>query len=214
MDDFDLHRLPADIARHVAGLSFSIDDLGRSGDQVVLFDKRFILKISSDIPRLVREKERIDWMGAHIPSSQSVCFVTWEDRAYYLRTYLDGENLCARRFRDHPPLLIDMLRKAVALLRSLDDQPCPFDSTDSIGDGFVHGDLCLPNILVNAHNEIVGFIDLDNAGRGDPWYDYAWMLWSLAYNLKTTDYNAALLEAIGVPFSEEKYNLYIPSEYR
>ena len=214
MADFDLHALPGAIAQHVAGLSFSVDDLGRSGDQVVLFEKRFILKISTDMERLSRERERIDWLSERIPSSRTVCFIQTADRAYYLRTYLDGDNLCAKRFRENPALLIEMLCKAVALLRSLDDQHCPFASTDSEGDGFVHGDLCLPNVLVNDRNEIAGFIDLDNAGRGDPWYDYAWMLWSLSYNLKTSDYNAALLEALGIPYCEEKYNLYIPEDYR
>lgn len=214
MADFDPHRLPADIARHVAGLSFSVDDLGRSGDQVVLFEKRFILKISSDAQRLLREKERLDWLDGRIPASHSVLFAQEDGLAYYLRTYVDGDSLIHPRFRENPALLIRMLGKAVALLRSLDGANCPFASTDNVGDGFVHGDLCLPNILVNENDEIAGFIDLDNAGRGDPWYDYAWALWSLAYNLKTTRFNAALLEEIGVPFSEEKYNLYIPSEYR
>lgn len=214
MLSFDPRTLPAEIARRIEGLTFSVDDLGRSGDQVVCFEKRLILKISTDAQRLEREKTRIDWLGAHIASSRSVCFVKTADRAYYLRTYLEGESLCAQRFLEDPALLISLLAKAVAMLRALDGQHCPFKSTNSEGDGFVHGDLCLPNILVSDRNEIVGFIDLDNAGCGDPWYDYAWMLWSLAYNLKTTAYNAALLEAIGVPFSEEKYNRYIPSDYR
>lgn len=214
MPAFDAHSLPAAIRQATDGLSFAVDSLGRSGDQVIRFEKRFILKISSDSQRLWREKERLDWLDGQLPAPRSICFAQKDGLTYCLRTYIDGSSLIHPRFLKNPALLIRMLGKAVALLRSLDGADCPFSSTDSTGCGFVHGDLCLPNILVNENDEIAGLIDLDHAGRGDPWYDYAWALWSLAYNLKTTRFSTALLEEIGVPFSEEKYNHYIPMEYR
>ena len=49
---------------------------------------------------------------------------------------------------------------------------------------------------------------------GDKWYDYSWLLWSLNYNLKTDEYNRVLLDKLGIEFEENKYNEYIPKEYR
>lgn len=214
MADFDVRALPSTIRALTDGLSYTLDDLGRSGDAVVCFEKRFILKISTDVQRLLREKEKLDWLDGLLPVPRSIAFCVEDGRGYALRTYIDGESLTHARFLNQPALLVKLLGKAVALLRTLDGAACPFASTDNTGDAFVHGDLCLPNILITPENEIAGFIDLDNAGRGDPWYDYAWALWSLSYNLQTCAYNAALLTEIGVPFCEEKYNLYIPAEYR
>ena len=75
---------------------------------------------------------------------------------------------------------------------------------------FAHVGLCLPNIYVNDNNKIIGFIDLDNAELCDKWYDYSWILWSL----KTYKYNQILLEKLKLEFNKDKYDKYIPEEYR
>lgn len=204
--------LPAAIRAHIEGLHGVTDEIGRSRDTLILFEKRFILKISDSPERLRREKERIDWLQDRLPVSRSVCFCEENGRAYYLRTYLDGTPLCDAHFLRDPALIIRLLTQALNMLRTLDAASCPFASTDSVGDGFVHGDLCLPNILIDAHDQITGFIDLDNAGRGDPWYDIAWTLWSLAYNLKTAHYAPVLLDSIGVAWDAEKFAQYIPND--
>ena len=129
-------------------------------------------------------------------------------------TYLKGYSLTDKKIINDPELLIDILVKIVKVLRSLDNLNCPFKSTDNIGNDFVHGDLCLPNIYVDDNYEFAGFIDLDNSGLGDKWYDYSWLLWSLSYNLKTDKYNKLLLDKLNIEFDEEKYNKYIPEKYR
>jgi len=72
----------------------------------------------------------------------------------------------------------------------------------------------LPNIYVNENDEFIGFIDLDNAGLGDKWYDYSWLLWSLEYNLKTDKYNRILLDKLNLEFNKDKYDKYILKEYQ
>ncbi|HOH58481.1 MAG TPA: phosphotransferase [Bacilli bacterium] len=204
---------PSEIDQIVTGISYTIDDIGCSGDKVFLFEKKYVLKISNNKERLKNEKMKIDWIASYIPSSKSVAFYEDEMNGYYLRTYLDGDSLIHKRFLSHPIKLIEILRQAVLLLRGLDDKECPFQSIDNKGDAFIHGDLCLPNILVDENDDIIGFIDLDNSGKGDPWYDYSWLLWSLEFNLKTDRYNHKLLQALGISFRKEKYEQYIPFEY-
>lgn len=72
----------------------------------------------------------------------------------------------------------------------------------------IHGDYCLPNILVK-NGKINGFVDLGSAGVGDPWRDYAWAIWSLEYNLGIKEYTPLLLEKLGIEFNQEKYDEYI-----
>jgi aminoglycoside phosphotransferase len=115
---------------------------------------------------------------------------------------------------ENPDLLIDVLVDVIGVLRGLDSCNCPFKSKDNVGNDFVHGDLCLPNIYVDDNNKFVGFIDLDNCGLGDKWYDYSWLLWSLEHNLKTNKYNNVLLDKLHLEFDKDKYVKYIPEDYR
>ena len=205
---------PNEIKKIVNGLPYTIDDIGRSEDTVILFDNKYVLKISNNEERLLREKERIDWLSDKINGPKSVLFIEENNKTYYLRTYVSGESLISERFIKNPLLLIDVLVDVINILKSLDNINCPFKSTDNIGESFIHGDLCLPNIYVDEKNKFCGFIDLDNCGLGDRWYDLSWLLWSLEYNLKTNTYNKILLEKLNVEFDTNKYNSYIPKEYR
>jgi kanamycin kinase len=63
-------------------------------------------------------------------------------------------------------------------------------------DTLLHGDYCLPNIILNNWN-FAGFIDLDNAGVGDKHIDVFWATWSLFFNLHTHDYRECFIDAYG-----------------
>ena len=63
-------------------------------------------------------------------------------------------------------------------------------------DTLLHGDYCLPNILLN-NWEFSGFIDLDAAGVGERHIDLFWGIWSLQFNLKTDRYRERFLDAYG-----------------
>lgn len=63
-------------------------------------------------------------------------------------------------------------------------------------DTLLHGDYCLPNILLNNWN-FSGFIDLDAGGIGDRHIDLFWGMWSLQFNLKTDRYRDRFLDVYG-----------------
>ena len=206
---------PKIINDYVKNLVYNIDTIGRSEDKVYIFEDKYILKVSSNKERLLREKERVDYLNYNnVPGSRSICFMEENNKYYYLRTCINGDSLINKRFINNPDLLLTVLVEVVKVLRGLDNLNCPFKSTNNVGNDFIHGDLCLPNIYVNENDEFIGFIDLDNAGLGDKWYDYSWLLWSLEYNLKTDKYNQILLDKLNLEFYKEKYDKYIPREYR
>lgn len=207
--------LPKIITDTVKNIPYTVDNVGRSKDKVYIFEKKYILKVSPNKESLSKEKEGFDFLAAcGIPGSKSICFTQENDKYYYLRTYLDGDSLIDKRFINNPELLTDVIVNVVKILRSLDNKNCHFLSSDNCGNDFVHGDLCLPNIFVNENNDFAGFIDLGNAGLGDRWYDYSWLLWSLEYNLGTDEYNNDLLCKLGIAYDEDKFKMYIPEKYR
>ncbi len=206
---------PEKIENIVKNTTFTVDDVGRSRDVVYTFENKYVLKVSDNKEELSKEMERFDYLTAcGIPGSRSICFAEKDGKYYYLRTYICGDSLIDKRFINSPELLTDVLVKVVAVLRSLDGKDCPFNSSDNCGNDFVHGDLCLPNIYVDKNNEFAGFIDLGNAGLGDRWYDYSWLLWSLEYNLGTDKYNNDLLCKLGIAYNDDKFKMYIPEKYR
>lgn len=69
-------------------------------------------------------------------------------------------------------------------------------------DTLLHGDYCLPNILLNNWN-FSGFIDLGNGGVGDRHIDLFWGAWTLFFNLKTDRYRDRFLDAYGREDVEE-----------
>lgn len=63
-------------------------------------------------------------------------------------------------------------------------------------DTLLHGDYCLPNIILN-HGQFSGLIDLGNGGIGDRHVDLFWGIWTLFFNLKTNRYADRFLDAYG-----------------
>lgn len=63
-------------------------------------------------------------------------------------------------------------------------------------DTLLHGDYCLPNVLLNDWN-FSAFIDVGNGGVGDRHIDLFWGVWSLSFNLKTDRYGSRFLDAYG-----------------
>lgn len=63
-------------------------------------------------------------------------------------------------------------------------------------DTLLHGDYCLPNILLD-NWRFSGFIDLGGGGVGDRHIDLFWATWSLQFNLKTDRYRERFLDAYG-----------------
>ena len=63
-------------------------------------------------------------------------------------------------------------------------------------DTLLHGDYCLPNIVLNDW-DFSAFIDLGAGGVGDRHVDLYWGAWTLAFNLKTDRYRERFYDAYG-----------------
>lgn len=63
-------------------------------------------------------------------------------------------------------------------------------------DTLLHGDYCLPNILLDDW-KLSGFIDVGSGGVGDSHVDIFWAIWTLFFNLKTDKYSKRFIDAYG-----------------
>ena len=65
------------------------------------------------------------------------------------------------------------------------------------GEVLLHGDYCLPNVMLNRDFTLSGFIDLGNGGVGDRHIDIFWGRWTLLFNLGTDKYADRFFDAYG-----------------
>lgn len=177
-----------------------------SGDLVYALGEQYILKVSNVPGRLLREKTVNDYLQGKVPVSETVEYAVENGVEFYLKTCVEGENLIEACL-DDPEKLVELLANALKMYHSIDTNGCNFLNPESEGLCFVHGDFCLPNILVK-DGKVSGFIDTEASGLGDPWMDYAWAIWSLEFNLQTKDYTPRLLEQLEIEFDEEKFKKY------
>ena len=85
--------IPIEIKNILGNTPFIKDNIGRSDDFVYIFDNKYILKISKDINKLTKEKEKNDWLCQHIPGPKSILLITQNNYIYYLRECLSGKSL-------------------------------------------------------------------------------------------------------------------------
>lgn len=64
-------------------------------------------------------------------------------------------------------------------------------------DALLHGDYCLPNVMLKDDFSLSGFIDLGNGGVGDRHIDVFWGRWTLLFNLGTDEYRDRFFDAYG-----------------
>lgn len=175
-----------------------IVDCHVSNDLVYNIKDKYILKVSTNIDRLRHEKHYNDLLINKLPVCQSIAFEIIDGKAYYLKEYVSGNNLCDKKYIDNPNRLISILVNAINMLHN---------TRNENGECFIHGDLCLPNIIVNEKDEIVAFIDLTySTFSNNLWLDYAWIIWSFEFNLKSKEYTKDLLEALNIEFDQKKYD--------
>jgi kanamycin kinase len=146
---------------------------------------------------LAGERDRTAWLGGRLPVPEVLgLFHAWGDDWLLTRAVpgvqLDDKGLgwdasrVARRFGE--------ILRAV---HATDATGCPFGRRVP-GHVLIHGDFCLPNVLVDAEGRLSGLIDLGLSGLGDPLVDLVAGVWTLQYNYGA-GHAREFLEAYGFP---------------
>lgn len=125
-----------------------------------------------------------------------------DEKDYMVTKPAKGED--CTHYLDNPERLCEVLAESMRFLHSRSVENIPVSSCmetyadiENIrADTFIHGDFCLPNIILNDW-KFSTFIDVGLAGIGDRHIDIYWALWSLNHNLKTDKYTDYFLNLYG-----------------
>ena len=124
MMDSLIQSLPEEIRKHIEGREYTIDDIGKSGAKILIFDD-LVLKItdkSSDDRDAVK---MMRWLEGKLPVPKVISFVEDDHHRYLLMTRIKGKMSCDKYYMEHPNELIPLLAKAIKMLWSIDIKDCP-----------------------------------------------------------------------------------------
>ena len=116
--------LPTKIKKMIEGMTYQVDDIGKSDSRVYILDK-MVLKIEK---RNIRNDETIEVMKAlegKIPLPKVICYEFDENYQYLLMSKINGKMACDEYYLENPEKLLHVLSDTLKMLWSLDIKSCP-----------------------------------------------------------------------------------------
>ncbi len=143
-----------------------------SGEGASVFVKR--------AAQLAGERDRLAWLDGRWPVPKVLAFLRASGDEWLVTGALDGMPLSDERIGSSPEVVATQLGQILSGLHATDASDCPF-GVRKPGHVLVHGDFCLPNVLVQ-EGKFSGLVDVGGAGLASPEVDLAAGVWTLQYN--------------------------------
>jgi aminoglycoside phosphotransferase len=180
------------------------------GDSGAVFVKR-----AAD---LAGERDRLAWLAGRLPVPEVVGFVHAYGDDWLLTRELSGIHLYNASLGWDPERVARRFGEILREIHATDGSGCPFGE-EAPGHVLIHGDYCLPNVLVEARRGagpsfsppgeeaaqgaggdggLAGLVDVGRAGLGDARDDLAAGVWTLHYNYGH-GFAPAFVDAYGAP---------------
>jgi kanamycin kinase len=147
------------------------------------------------------EHDRTVWMAGRLPAPEVLGLFHDFGDDWLLTRAMPGVPLYDPSLGWDASRVARRLGEILRDIHAVDAAGCPFGRAGK-GHVLIHGDYCLPNVLVE-DGRLSGLIDLGGAGLGDPQDDLAAGVWTLQYNYGP-GHAREFLDAYGWPPMSEK----------
>ncbi len=145
---------------------------------------------------LAGERDRFVWLGGRLPVPEVLGMFQGFGDDWLLTRAASGVPLHDSSLGWDAVRVATRLGEILREIHAVDASDCPFGSRRP-GHVLIHGDYCLPNVLVE-DGRLSGLIDLGGSGLGDPLVDLAAGVWTLQYNYGP-GHAREFLDAYGFP---------------
>ena len=88
---FDLTRLPKKISGQISGLKYTVDDMGKSGADILMFGD-MVLKIEKTSASSENERELLIWLDVKLPAPKVLEFETMDGYSFLFMSKLKEKN--------------------------------------------------------------------------------------------------------------------------
>lgn len=116
--------IPTRIQERIAGKTCSMDQLGKSGAEVLLFED-MVLKIEGQGPDSENEYQMMTWLQSRLPVPRVICREVAGGISYLLMSKIPGKPACDGGFLEDPHKLTALLADSFQMLWSVDTANCP-----------------------------------------------------------------------------------------
>ncbi|HSS60713.1 MAG TPA: phosphotransferase [Candidatus Limnocylindrales bacterium] len=159
-----------------------------TGEQRSVFVKR--------AARLDGERDRLAWLAGRWPVPEVVGFLHASGDDWLVTHAVPGVPMFHASVGWAPGQVAGELGAVLRVLHATPADDCPF-GTRKRGNVLIHGDYCLPNVLVH-EGVFSGLVDVGRSGLGNPEDDLAAGVWTLQYNYGR-GFARTFLDAYGWP---------------
>src|ERR1700692_648203 len=129
---------------------------------------------------LAGERDRLEWLQGRLPVPEVLGFFQAAGDDWLMTREVPGVPFYHPSVGWPPSRVARVFGEILRTIHATDAADCPFGIRKR-GHVLVHGDYCLPNVLVT-DGVLTGLIDVGHTGLGDPRQDLAAGVWGLQYN--------------------------------
>ena len=117
-------QIPSKIMTLINGKSYTIDSIGMSGNQVLLFED-MVLKIEEGSTAMEEQVHMMQWLEGKLPAPQVLAYEVFDGKGYLLMSKICGKMSCDTYYLEHPHVLLDALACGLKMLWAIDIKQCP-----------------------------------------------------------------------------------------
>ena len=121
-------KLPDKIKEIIGNREYTMDDIGMSGSQILIFDD-MVLKIQPESAEARTEREMMRWLGGKLPVPNIIYHEVVDGISFLLMSCVAGKMCCDLSFIYDPERLIDVLCEGLRLLWNTNLADCPCNAT-------------------------------------------------------------------------------------
>ena len=115
---------PPKINQFITDKTFTIDEIGLSGNQVLIFED-MVLKIEDDATAMNEQIVLLRWLDGKLPVPKVLAYEVLDGKCYLLMSKIVGKMSCDTYYLEHPDVLLEALACGLRLLWSVDISDCP-----------------------------------------------------------------------------------------
>ena len=119
-----LINIPSKIKSWTVNKEYTIDDIGMSGNQVLIFED-MVLKIEENTEAVEQQVQMMQWLEGKIPVPKVLAYEVEDGKSYLLMSKIGGAMSCDIYYLEHPQVLLEALASGLKLLWQVDVKDCP-----------------------------------------------------------------------------------------
>lgn len=117
-------QLPSKIKLWIDNKPYVVDDIGMSGNQVLIYDD-MVLKIEEGSASVDQQVQMIQWLEGKVPVPKVLAYEVEDGKSYLLMSRISGAMSCETYYLEHPQELLEALASGLKMLWEVDVQECP-----------------------------------------------------------------------------------------